>query len=78
MRAELFKFLITDFEEVYVIIDEENNRFHISSVNYHYNISLDLTRDLNVQIDQQTKYGEQSFNKRVRQVLKKIIEELKF
>lgn len=77
MRAKIFKFPITDFEEVYTVIDEENKRLHISSVNYSYSITLDVTKDLKMEIEQQTKWGEQTFNKRVRQVLGKIIEELK-
>lgn len=77
MKAKLFKFFITDFEEVYTVIDEENKRLHISPVNYSFNITLDLSKDLSVQIDQKTKWGEQTFNNRVRQVLKNIIEELK-
>ncbi|WP_273123419.1 hypothetical protein [Bacillus weihaiensis] len=77
MRTKLFKFHITDFEEVYTVIDDENKRLHISSVNYSYSVTLDLTRDLKVEIEQQTKLGNQNFNNRVRKALFKIIEELK-
>lgn len=77
MKAKLFKFFITDFEEVYTVIDEENKRLHVSSVNYNYNVTLDLTKNLNEQIDEKTKWGEQFFNERVRKVLLKIVEELK-
>jgi hypothetical protein len=76
MKAKLFNFFITDFEEVYTIIDDYNQRLHISSVNYNYNITLDLTRDLNEQVRQQTKYGEKSFNEKVLQVVEKIIKEI--
>jgi hypothetical protein len=76
MKAKLFNFFITDFEEVYTIIDDYNQRLHISSVNYNYNITLDLTRDLNEQVKQQTKYGEKSFNEKVLQVVEKIIKEM--
>lgn len=76
MKAKLFEFLITDFEEVYAVIDNEKRRLHISPVNYSYNITLDITRDLNEQIVQNTEYGEMGFNKRVRQVVGKIIKEL--
>ena len=77
MKARLFKFDITDFEEVYVVIDDENRRLHISPVNYRFNTTLDLTRDLSEQIEQQTKYGEKHFNEKVQQVVKEIIQELK-
>ncbi|WP_338782462.1 hypothetical protein [Metabacillus sp. FJAT-52054] len=77
MKAKLFKFPVTDFEEVYTVIDEENKRLHISSVNYSYSITLDLTKDLNIQIEQQTKWGERNFNKRVQQILFEILEELR-
>lgn len=76
MEAALFEFPITDFEEVYTVIDKENMRLHISSVNYHYNITLDLTADLHMQLEQQTKWGEVGFNNKVKQVVEKIIEEL--
>lgn len=72
----LFEFPTTDFEEVYVVIDNEKQRLHISPVNYSFNITLDLTSDLNKQIVQNTKFGEMSFNKRVRQVVEKIVKEL--
>jgi hypothetical protein len=78
MEVKLFKFSITDFEEVYTVIDNDNQRLHISSVNYNYNITLDLTRELNEQVKQQTKYGEKSFNEKVLQVIEKILKELKF
>lgn len=77
MNAKLFEFAITDFEEVYAIIDDEKQRLHISPVNYSFNITLDLTRDLSVEIEQRTKYGEKNFNEKVRQVAEKIIQELK-
>lgn len=76
MKAKLFEFPITDFEEVYVIIDNEKQRLHISSLNYSFNITLDLTKDLREELVQNTKYGEMTFNERVRQVVEKIIEEL--
>lgn len=76
MEAKLFEFAITDFEEVYAVIDDEKQRLHISPVNYSFNITLDLTRDLNDQIEQQTKYGEKNFNEKVRQVAEEIIQEL--
>jgi hypothetical protein len=76
MKAKLFKFFIPDFEEVYTVIDDDNQRLHISSVNYDYNITLDLTSDLNEQVKQQTRYGERSFNEKVLQVIEKIIKEL--
>ncbi|WP_079524924.1 MULTISPECIES: hypothetical protein [Halobacillus] len=77
MKAKLFEFFITDFEEVYAVMDDENQRLHISAVNFNYNITLDLTGELNEQIEQQTKYGEISFNKKIVQVVEKIIKELK-
>lgn len=74
MNTRLFVLPITDFEEVYAIIDNENHRLHISPVNYSFNITLDLTRDLNDQMIQITKFGENDdFNKKVRQVVKDII-----
>lgn len=76
MKAILFKFVITDFEEVYTVIDNENQRLHISPVNYSYSITFDLTKNLNEQIIKNTKYGERNFNNRVRQVVEKIIKEL--
>lgn len=76
MIAKLFEFDITDFEEVYAIIDEEKQRLHISPVNYSFNITLDLTRDLSGEIEQRTKYGEKNFNEKVQQVAEKIIKEL--
>lgn len=77
MRAKLFKFYITDFEEVYVVIDDDNQRLHISPLNYSYNITLDLTKDLNEEVEKQTKYGELSFNGKVQKVANEIIKELK-
>lgn len=76
MKAKLFEFAITDFEEVYVVIDDEKQRLHISPVNYSFNITLDLTRDLSVEIEQRTKYGEKNFNEKVQRVVEKIINEL--
>lgn len=76
MKAKLFEFHITDFDEVYAIIDNDKERLHISPVNYNFNITLDLTRDLKEQIVQSTNLGEMGFNKRIRQVAEKIIEEL--
>ncbi|MEK5394119.1 hypothetical protein NSQ59_27845 [Margalitia sp. FSL K6-0131] len=76
MKAKLLKFPITDFEEVYAVIDDENQRLHISPVNYSYIITLDLTRDLNEEIVLNTQYGETNFNNRVRKVVGKIIKEL--
>lgn len=75
MKAKLFKFAITDFEEVYAIIDDEKQRLHISPVNYTFNITLDLTRDLRMEIEQRTKYGEKNFNEKVQQVATEIIQE---
>ncbi|MCM3113632.1 hypothetical protein [Lederbergia lenta] len=77
MKAKLFEFFITDFEEVYTVIDDENKRLHISPINYSFNITLDLTKDLTLQIEQQTRYGEMGFNKKVRQVAEEIIKDLK-
>lgn len=78
MKVKLFEFAISDFEEVYVVIDEEKQRLHISPVNYSYSLTLDLTRDLGVEIENWTKYGDTHFNERVRQVAEKIINELNF
>jgi hypothetical protein len=77
MEAKLFEFPITDFEEVYTVIDDTKQRLHISPVNYSFNITLDLNRDLGDQLEQHTKYGERSFNEKVVQVIEKIIKELK-
>ena len=77
MKTYLFKFSITDFEEVYVIIDNENQRLHISPANYSYNITLNLQKDLNDQIEKYTRNGDVYFNSRVRKVSRRIIEELK-
>ncbi|MCM3111656.1 hypothetical protein [Lederbergia lenta] len=77
MKVKLFEFFITDFEEVYTVIDDENKRLHISPINYSFNITLDLTKDLTLQIEQQTRYGEMGFNKKVRQVAEEIIKDLK-
>lgn len=77
MEAMFFKFpIITDFEEVYVVIDNKKKRLHMSPVNYSYSITLNLDKCLNEQIEQYTKYGESNFNNRVRKVLKGIVEEL--
>lgn len=76
MKANLFEFHITNFEEVYAIIDDEKQRLHISAVNYQYNISLDLTKNLSYQLEEQTKYGEINFNATVRQVVSFILEKL--
>ena len=78
MKAHLFKFDITDFEEVYAVIDEENKRLHASPINYSYNITLDLSlsRDLHEQLERRTQWGEMNFNKKVRKVVGKIIEEI--
>lgn len=76
MQANLFEFPITDFEEVYTVIDDKKKRIHISSVNYHFTITLDLTKDLELQLEQQIKYGEINFNQKVRKISHKIIETL--
>ena len=76
MEVKLFEFFVTDFEEVYTIIDSEKQRLHISPLNYSFNITLDLTKDLNEEILQHTQFGEVNFNIKVRKVCKKIIEEL--
>lgn len=76
MQARLFKTEHTDFEEVYVFIDTENERLHVSPVNYQYNITLDLHKDLHMQLENQTKWGDTGFNKKVRKVVKEIIHEL--
>lgn len=73
MKAELLCFDIRDFEEVYVIKDTENQRLHISLVNYKYNLTLDLTRDLNKQLVEQTSFGDKLFNDDVRKVVHRII-----
>ncbi|WP_025731331.1 hypothetical protein [Heyndrickxia ginsengihumi] len=73
IEANIFKFAITDFEEVYAVIDNKKQRLHISPVNYSYSITLDLTRDLKEQINKQTQWGDMNFNKRVRKVVEKII-----
>jgi hypothetical protein len=76
VEVHLFKFFITDFEEVYAVIDAENNRLHISPLNYSFNITLSLKGDLHQQLEQNTQWGEMSFNANVRKVVKEIIEEL--
>ncbi len=76
MQAKFFEFHITDFEEVYVVIDNERQRLHISPVNYSFNITLDLTKNLKEEIALNTKFGEMSFNETVRRVAKKVIEKL--
>jgi hypothetical protein len=75
MKVKLFEFDISDFEEVYVIIDNKKNRIHISSVHYEFSITLDLN-NLHDDLEMQTKYKEENFNNKVRKVCKKIIEEL--
>lgn len=76
VKVHLFKFLITDFEEVYAVVDTENKRLHISPLNYSFNITLSLNGNLHEQLDQNTLLGEMSFNANVRKVAKEIIEEL--
>lgn len=76
MEAKLFTFTITDFEEVYTIIDRDTQRLHISSVNYNFNITLNLKSDLKMQIEQSTQWEELGFAKRVRKVIDKILIEL--
>lgn len=76
MEAKLFKFPITDFEEVYVITDSINNRLHITAVNYSFNITLDLTKDLNEEVYRKTKWLENSISEKVCKVVEKINEEL--
>jgi len=76
VKAKLFQFSITDFEEVYAIIDNEKQRLQISSVNYSFSTTLDLASDLNEQITQKTKYGDQEFNQKVRQILTGIIQKM--
>lgn len=76
MRTHLFEFDITNFEQVYAIIDDKNKRLHISVVDFHYTITLNLELDLMGQLMQQTTFGEKNFNSTVRNVIKSIIEEL--
>lgn len=76
MKAKLFQFPITDFEEVYAIIDNEKQRLQISSVNYSFSTTLDLANDLNEQITQKTKYGDQEFNQKVYQILTDVIQKM--
>lgn len=76
MKAHLFEFDITNFEQVYAVVDDTNKRLHISPVDFHYNITLNLESDLVVQLEQQTTLGEKNFNSTVRKVIKAIIEEL--
>lgn len=73
MKVKRYDFPITDFEEVYAVIDESKQRLHLSSVNYSFSITLDLSKDLNTEIEQSTKWGEVSFNQKVRKVITKII-----
>lgn len=79
IEARLFKFPITDFEEVYAIVDKANNRLHISSVNYDYNLNINLNSslDLDEEIETKTQWGEMNFNYKVRRLAKDIIEELR-
>lgn len=76
MEVHLFKFHITNFEEVYAVLDVENNRLHISPLNYSFNLTLSLNGDLHEQLAQNTQWGEMSFNANVRKVAKRIIDEL--
>lgn len=77
MKAHLFTFDITDFEEVYAVLDDENKRLHISPLNYKYNITLNLNGDdLFEQLERRTKWEEGYFGERARKVARKIIEEL--
>lgn len=77
MKPKLFQISITDFEEVYSIIDNEKQRLHVSAVNYSFSTTLDLARDLDEQITQITKDGDQEFNKKIHQVLTHIIQAIK-
>lgn len=74
--ARLFEFDVTDFEEVYAIIDEEKKRLHLSIVNYSYNMTLDLTGDLMNQLKEWTRHGDTQFNETVRKVFGDIIGDL--
>lgn len=76
MEAKLYKFPITDFEEIYTVIDTENQRLHISPVNYSFNLTLDLTRDLKGEILKNTKHLEKNFSARVQEVIGEIISDL--
>lgn len=76
MEAKLFKFADRDFKEVYTVIDKENKRLHISSVNYNYNITLSLTADLDWQLKAITKYEEVHLADKVKYVVNEIITEL--
>lgn len=76
IKARLFEFDETDFEEVYTIIDEGKQRLHISIVNYNYNVTLDLTGNLKEQLEKRTDFGDVHFNETVRKLFGKIIEEL--
>lgn len=76
MKVHLFEFDITNFEQVYAIVDDKNKRLHISIVNFHYTLTLNLEHDLINQLMQQTTIGERNFNSDVRTVVKSIIEEL--
>ena len=79
IEARLFKFPITDFEEVYVIVDKENNRLHISSFNYEYNLTLKLSNlenDLDEEINRNIHRQELNFGDKVRRITKEIITEL--
>lgn len=76
MEAKLFEFADRDFKEVYTVIDKENKRLHISSVNYNYNITLTLTADLDWQLNELTKYEEAHLAAKVKYVVNEIITEL--
>lgn len=78
MEVKLFKFSVEDFEEVYAITDNENKRLHISSVFYNYNITLDLTKDLNTQVKKWIQWEELNFRNKVRKVIDRIIFDLGF
>lgn len=76
MIVKLFEFSITDFEEVYAVLDNERQRLHVSPVNYSFNLTLKLTRDLKEEIEQKTKYLELNFKNKLQQILTEIIAEL--
>lgn len=77
MKAKLFEFAITGFEEVYAIIDNENQRLHVSSVNRSFSTTLELAEDMNAQMNQKTAYEDENLNQKVTQVLTEIIELMK-
>lgn len=74
MKANLFEFDITGFEEVYAIIDNDNQRLHVSSVNRSFSITLAFAEDMNEQIKQKMTYEDEDLNQKVNQVLTEIIE----